>query len=675
MDSCKTDKIEEISVQVNLQNYREQYVLDQESETPNFDTEKWNKDLEKINKEIFQESKLFPMLQKFCKTTTMKNKVITLLDLNNTLNYDREIEKDNVLQDIKLIWDEVNYIKKLARFDGGALGRSDFSEKQENTIEIANNKLNKYKELQFEKLDQVYDDSDKLETAIQKMNERILNKEFESTPIEEILNIEPNNNTFTDNHSYFVERNIEDKIPLSASKFDNQNIDNIIENVDSSKEIKTSCIKNTSESYTSTIFLDSHKENIINQITPSNIKTLPTQEIVDKLNEYFITLNKPFSYAKISELPANPNQNTSFKQLGRVKAANNQTKFKTKFEKDDEIYNFDHKLGEDRQDLIEISNNYRYSIDKLEECQMELSKQNKILHDNGGLNCGWSSEDHQTFLKVTYSLKCSATHCDPEVVLSSIKLEIPMIGDKQIYEHIERHKKYSIIDKKRKQVFYTNNLLKTFKVRLEDEWKKMYQKEKIENLAGLKKVDLFKKRNMVKIWKKEKVDRVLHDAEDYTREKGTLDLMRKQNEIKERKYRDQINRQVAEYRENKETKKVREEEYRDFQEQQEMLKRKVKLSKTDKQRIFKRENDQFFKKLDKLNNIEIDKFDKNARMESIKIKNKDKFNSVTTRLMEETANTVSKHRDKFDVNKDTAKYAMNMGGNMVRTTGRALRNW
>jgi len=101
------------------------------------------------------------------------------------------------------------------------------------------------------------------------MNERILNKEFESTPIEEILKIESNNETLIENPSNFLE----EQVPLSASKFDMQNIDNVIEHVDSSKQIQTNSIKNMSQSYTSTILLDSHKENIMNQITPTNIKT------------------------------------------------------------------------------------------------------------------------------------------------------------------------------------------------------------------------------------------------------------------------------------------------------------------------------------------------------------------------------------------------------------------
>lgn len=386
----------------------------------------------------------------------MKNKVITMLDLNNTLNYDREIEKDNILKEIKSIWDEVNYIRQLAKFDGGAVGRKDFGQKMEMTIGIAKNKLNQYKEAQFQKLENVWQDSDKLETDIQKMNEKILNNEYETILLENFLKTDNDNNDTQENHSEYIDGIIKEKIPLTASTYNNQSSITQIKYVESNREIKT--IKNYSESYSNTIYLDNPKENNITQIQPFNMKAMKTTEIVEKLNQLFLSLKKHDLHAQLNELPTNPNLNAPLKQLGRITTSTNETKFKMNLEIDNEIHDFNEKFGEMRQDLLEISKNYRFSVEKLGECHMELSKLNKIVHDNGGVNCGWNSEDHQKFLKVSYTLRGSATQHDAEVVLSSIKIEIPMISNEQIYEHIERHKKYTILDRRRKQNFFVNNL-------------------------------------------------------------------------------------------------------------------------------------------------------------------------------------------------------------------------
>lgn len=180
---------------------------------------------------------------------------------------------------------------------------------------------------------------------------------------------------------------------------------------------------------------------------------------------------------------------------------------------------------------------------------------------------------------------------------------------------------------------------------------------------------------MVKEWKKERVDKVFIREEEEIKDNEMHFRIKKQNEIKNQKQRDEINRKVAEFREHKEIKKMREEEERENLERHEIIRRRVKITKEDKERLKSKEMNHFMKQLDKINNIEIQKFDKISRMEHIKLKNKEKYSSVSTKFMEETANTVSKNRSKFDNTRDVGKFAQNMGGSMVRTTGRALCNW
>ncbi len=45
------------------------------------------------------------------------------------------------------------------------------------------------------------------------------------------------------------------------------------------------------------------------------------------------------------------------------------------------------------------------------------------------------------------------------------------------------------------------------------------------------------------------------------------------------------------------------------------------------------------------------------------------------KLLEETQALKDKHRAKFDPTTQQAKYADNMAGTMIRTTGRAMAGW
>ena len=48
---------------------------------------------------------------------------------------------------------------------------------------------------------------------------------------------------------------------------------------------------------------------------------------------------------------------------------------------------------------------------------------------------------------------------------------------------------------------------------------------------------------------------------------------------------------------------------------------------------------------------------------------------VRSRLHDETRLVADRQREKFDPSKHQAKWADNMAGAMVRTTGRAMVNW
>lgn len=53
----------------------------------------------------------------------------------------------------------------------------------------------------------------------------------------------------------------------------------------------------------------------------------------------------------------------------------------------------------------------------------------------------------------------------------------------------------------------------------------------------------------------------------------------------------------------------------------------------------------------------------------------EKYANVKSKLKQETMATVNKKRDKFDKDKDEAKWADNMAGNVLRQQGRAQVSW
>jgi hypothetical protein len=69
-----------------------------------------------------------------------------------------------------------------------------------------------------------------------------------------------------------------------------------------------------------------------------------------------------------------------------------------------------------------------------------------------------------------------------EKILSSFKLELPLVPDKKIFEHIKMHKKYILYCRKRKEIFAVKNILRELMGRLDREFLEISENIKVKGL-------------------------------------------------------------------------------------------------------------------------------------------------------------------------------------------------
>jgi hypothetical protein len=261
-----------------------------------------------------------------------------------------------------------------------------------------------------------------------------------------------------------------------------------------------------------------------------------------------------------------------------------------------------------------------------------------------------------------------------EKILSSFKLELPLFTDKKIFEHIKMHKKYILYCRKRKEIFAVKNILKELIGRIEREFLEISEDVKVKGLKCLKQEELLKKRRMVRNWKQEKILRVTVQDDGWSREKEMLDFARRQNEEKNCKKRQEIGRQVRAYREQKEVRRIREDEER-ARAEEDRERNKVRLTQEDRRRLKGKKLASFMHKmnpiLEKINRKEAAE----QKKENLQQQYRSKFATLPSKFLEGTESYGLKVRDKFSPSREKGKFADNLAGNVVRTTGRAMVGW
>lgn len=176
---------------------------------------------------------------------------------------------------------------------------------------------------------------------------------------------------------------------------------------------------------------------------------------------------------------------------------------------------------------------------------------------------------------------------------------------------------------------------------------------------------------MVRRWKQEKeITRVI--VKDKDDEVKAFEERNKAFKLERQK--EETKRQVMEYREAKGVKKMRDQERQDYDRRMSAPKQRF-VSSEQRQRIKQKEDEALEKRKQLISAKNERTNQREIRERELKEKIPKKYSGVVSKLDQETANVLTRQRDKFVHGKDTGKYANSFGQDMVRNAGRGVAGW
>lgn len=327
-----------------------------------------------------------------------------------------------------------------------------------------------------------------------------------------------------------------------------------------------------------------------------------------------------------------------------------------------ELYSKTNPLGKEYRDIIE---------DLFETKNAILLIDQKIEH-NGGLNCGWPSQEHTIFTQIAFKMQ---NRIDSVPFMDEVSLELPLKSEPAIFAHITAYKTFKDLDKEKKNLMGQYKALKQRQKDTEAKFnslklKELESKQQRTKSIGRTQEQRQKDQELLIKWKRDKlVNKVLEQEKDaeVTEQVNLKKQKQKQKEMDQKKLL------VEEYRQMKMMEKERQEAVK-----QNAMKEKQYVDPETVQRIRMKE-ELLLEKKQKLMTQQLEKNQQRQLFFEQNILNpeplNDKFATVKSKLKQETMATVSKKREKFDKEKDQAKWADNMAGNLIRAQGRAQVSW
>ncbi len=316
----------------------------------------------------------------------------------------------------------------------------------------------------------------------------------------------------------------------------------------------------------------------------------------------------------------------------------------------------------------QIGHDYREVIDKMREIKTEIADLNKAIEVNGGLNCGWtSSKDHAEYCKARLRHQ-GRTESTP--FFTECQIVLPLYSPEALRSHTQAYNTFLKLEAKRKEVLAEYKTAKDKKRKLEAmhraELLAIQEKEKREDPEKLK-IEQQRKKELIERWKQEKVTRQVIDEdkiEEEAKRKNAHTDEKKKRELEEKK------KLVQEYREKKEIEKTKELQRIQLQEAQARH-----VSVDQRFRIQEKEQELIEKKRQSVMEKKLEEEQKKLKKEHELMEKHKKLEKVKSKLLEETQALRDKARAKFDPKTGQKRFADNMAGAMIRTTGKALVTW
>lgn len=317
----------------------------------------------------------------------------------------------------------------------------------------------------------------------------------------------------------------------------------------------------------------------------------------------------------------------------------------------------------------QMGNDYRVLIERMNDMKTEINDLNNAIESNGGINCGWtSSKDHTEYCKVRLRHQ-GRTESYP--FYTECQIVLPLYPPEVLREHTDAYNKFLKLESKRKEILTNYKLAKEQKRKLEGmhraEVLAIQENEKKEDPEKIR-LEQARKKEMIEKWKREKVTQTLINEdkmEEEIKKKMMINEDKKKKELEEKK------KMVQEFREKKEIEKMKEVQ----RVQLEGAYNTKHVSTEQKMRLFEKEQQLIEKKRQHVLEKRQEEEQKMLKKEQEMMEKHRKMEKVKSKLLDETKALKDKMRDKFDPSVDQKKYADNMAGAVIRTTGRALVSW
>lgn len=139
------------------------------------------------------------------------------------------------------------------------------------------------------------------------------------------------------------------------------------------------------------------------------------------------------------------------------------------------------------------------------------------IEQNGGLNCGWTSQEHTLFTQIAFRF---SNRLDSVPFMDEISLELPLKSEPVILQHITAYKLYKELDKEKKKLMAGYRAVKTHKKDLESTYnsqkvKRLERKQSRTRAGGKTQEQRLKEKEKIKKWKQDKVvNRVLEQERE-----------------------------------------------------------------------------------------------------------------------------------------------------------------
>eukprot|EP01017_Pseudomicrothorax_dubius_P037939 TRINITY_DN561_c0_g4_i2.p1 TRINITY_DN561_c0_g4~~TRINITY_DN561_c0_g4_i2.p1 ORF type:complete len:332 (+),score=127.25 TRINITY_DN561_c0_g4_i2:105-1100(+) len=307
---------------------------------------------------------------------------------------------------------------------------------------------------------------------------------------------------------------------------------------------------------------------------------------------------------------------------------------------------------------------------RMDRLKAKIREVDEAVASNGGKNCGWTAEDHASFLRLRTK---HGNNVRKQAFLNDALVNFGYMTEEDVRSHIERFTTWGTLEAEKKELL--------------EEYSKLKEEKKAKQLALLKKEEETKKTKVTeekkKVVTKEEMEERKKKLEEWKRRKtATVEIeqekrvkeeleKKKEREEKEKARKEALARQVAEYKEMKEIQKIKEAEREEFKRAVE----KKPLGQGDLERLKMREDSLVRKKQETLAQRQAKDLEKKEREQKLMEQRKHNFAYVPSKLDNPTKASASAKRDKFDPREGTAGRAATFGGVLLPGGGRRVPNW